>query len=111
VRLPANVTPAARARRALLADVLIALAITAAVVVLSAGIGVVGFGAAISLVVLGVWFALERLLRLVASLRDPGRHSGTSGSRGSRRTRTGPSSPPSSAEPDGRRGIGGRAGG
>ena len=68
MRLPKDISPPARARRALLADVLIALAITATVVLLSAGVGVIGFGATISLLLLGLWFAAERLVRLLAAM-------------------------------------------
>jgi hypothetical protein len=73
VRLPKDISPAARARRALLVDVLIALAITATVLLISAGVGVVGFGAAISLLLLGLWFAAEKLLRLLAGPPRAGR--------------------------------------
>ncbi len=68
MRLPKDISPAARARRALLADVLSALALTATVVLLSAGVGVIGFGATISLLLLGLWFAAERLARLLAAM-------------------------------------------
>ncbi len=68
MRLPKHISPAARARRALLADTLIALAITATVVLLSAGFGVIGFGATISLLLLGLWFAAERLVRLLVAM-------------------------------------------
>jgi hypothetical protein len=62
VRLPSEITPGAAARRAFLADVLIALALTALALVLAAGIGIVGFGALLVLLSLLLWFAVEAVV-------------------------------------------------
>jgi hypothetical protein len=57
--LPREISPAAAARRALLADLLIALALAGLAVLLAAGIGIVGFGAVLVLLGLGAWFGIE----------------------------------------------------
>jgi hypothetical protein len=62
VRLPSEITPGAAARRALLADVLIALALTALAFLLAAGIGIVGFGALLVLLALLLWFGVEAVV-------------------------------------------------
>lgn len=62
MRLPSEITPGAAARRAFLADVLIALALTALALVLAAGIGIVGFGALLVLLSLLLWFAVEAVV-------------------------------------------------
>jgi hypothetical protein len=55
-------TPGARARRALLVDLIAAAALAAIVLVLAAGLGVVAFFA-LPLFLLGLlWFAVERLV-------------------------------------------------
>jgi UPF0716 family protein affecting phage T7 exclusion len=73
VRLPRDISPGAAARRSLLADFLIALALALLAITLAAGIGVVGFAAILVLLVLLSWLGIEAALR-----RGPGR-------RGSRR--------------------------
>ena len=62
VILPRHVTPAAAARRAWLADLLAALAITTVALLLATGIGVVAFFALLTLIVLLSWLAIESLL-------------------------------------------------
>lgn len=57
-----HLTPGARARRALLVDVIVAAAIATLVLSLAAGLGVVAFFA-LPLLLLGLlWVGLERLL-------------------------------------------------
>jgi cobalamin synthase len=63
VKLPRQVSPAAAARRALLIDVLIGIAIGIAAIIVAAGIGVVGFIALLCVIVVVSWYLLEGLLR------------------------------------------------
>lgn len=63
MRLPREITPGAAARRSLLADTLIALALALTAITLAAGIGVVGFAALLVLLVLLLWIGLEAALR------------------------------------------------
>jgi hypothetical protein len=60
--LPRRISPAARARRALLADVLAAVALAVLALNLAAGLGVVGFFGLPLLVAGLLWIGLERLL-------------------------------------------------
>jgi hypothetical protein len=66
-RMPQRISPGARARRTLLFDFLIALAVAIVVLSLAAGLGVVGFFALplflIGLVWIGVEAGLRRLRR------------------------------------------------
>jgi cobalamin synthase len=66
VRLPRNVSPAAAERRSLLFDVVIGLAVGLVAIVVAAGIGVVGFFALLSAVVIVPWYLLEGGLRRAA---------------------------------------------
>jgi hypothetical protein len=63
VRLPRDITPGAAARRSLLADLLIAIAIALVALQLAAGIGVVGFFATLALLALLVWLGVEAAIR------------------------------------------------
>lgn len=63
MRLPRHVSPAAAARRALLVDVLIGVAIAIAAVIVAAGIGVVGFFALLCALIVVPWYLLEGGLR------------------------------------------------
>jgi hypothetical protein len=63
VRLPRDISAGAASRRAFVADLLIALAISITAIVLAAGIGVVGVLAALVLVVLAAWTGVEAALR------------------------------------------------
>ncbi len=63
MRLPREVSPAAAARRSLLFDVLIGLAIAIAAIIVAAGIGVVGFFALLCALVIVPWYLLEGGLR------------------------------------------------
>jgi hypothetical protein len=63
VKLPDNISPAAARRRALLADVTIAVVITIATITIAAGLGVVGVAAIITLLTLLAWRGVEALLR------------------------------------------------
>ena len=68
--LPREISEGAAARRALLADLLVAIAIAALVISLAAGWGVVAIIAVPTLLVLLLWFGIGRLLR---RLRGTGR--------------------------------------
>jgi hypothetical protein len=57
-----RISPAARARRALLFDSLAAVALAALALSLAAGLGVIGFFGLPLLVVLLVWIGTERLV-------------------------------------------------
>jgi hypothetical protein len=60
---PRRISPGARARRALLADVLAAIALAVLALNLAAGLGVVGFFALPLLAAGLLWIGFERLLR------------------------------------------------
>jgi Na+-transporting methylmalonyl-CoA/oxaloacetate decarboxylase gamma subunit len=64
VRLPRDISPGARARRSLLSDLFAGLLLALSVILLCAGIGVVGAIALLSLLILISWFAIEGLARL-----------------------------------------------
>lgn len=61
--LPRDISPGAAARRALLADLLIALALALLAFQLAAGVGVVGFIALLTTLVLLVWIGVEAAIR------------------------------------------------
>jgi len=65
-------TPGARARRALLADLLLAAAIAALALSLAAGLGVVGFFALPLLLIGLLWFGAERAARRLFGRRRAG---------------------------------------
>jgi hypothetical protein len=69
VSLPRNITPGARVRRDFLVDALVAALLALVAILVSAGIGVVGFGAVVIFLVLVVWVAVEYLLRLIPRRR------------------------------------------
>jgi uncharacterized membrane protein YhiD involved in acid resistance len=77
VRLPRDITTGARARRALLADTLAAALLALVAILVSAGIGVVGFGALAVFLVLVAWAAVEFLLRLILRRRRTAAESGS----------------------------------
>ena len=58
-----RISPGAAARRALLLDVLCAIALALAVLTFCAGLGIVGVIAVLTLIAIGFWFAAEALLR------------------------------------------------
>ncbi len=71
MRPPRRITPGARARRALLVDALLALALALIVLMLSAGLGVVAF-VCLPLLLLGLlWVGAERLFRRIGRRRLP----------------------------------------
>jgi hypothetical protein len=72
--LPRDISPAARARRSLLADLLAGLLVAVFLIVLSAGIGIVGFVGLVTLLLLASWFGIELLVQL-ARRRRSRRHS------------------------------------
>lgn len=63
VSAPRRISPGARARRALLIDIVLAAALATALLVATAGLGVVAFFALPLLLVGLVWIAAERLVR------------------------------------------------
>lgn len=63
VRLPREISAGARARRSLLFDLLCAICLAALAIALAAGIGVVGFFAALAALALLLWLALEAGVR------------------------------------------------
>jgi NhaP-type Na+/H+ or K+/H+ antiporter len=63
VRLPREISPGAAARRSLLADAGLALALALGAFSLAAGIGVVGFAALVVLVILLGWIGVEAAIR------------------------------------------------
>ena len=69
MKLPRNVSPAAAARRSLLFDACIGILIGIVVVILAAGIGVVGFFALLAALVLVLWYLAEVGLRLARRRR------------------------------------------
>lgn len=92
VGLPRNITAGAAARRSLLADVMIAVALATLAILFAAGIGVVGFVALLVFLAISGWIAVEWLIKLisrrmprgasanlgtrVSSRPEPTRHSG-----------------------------------
>ena len=66
---PRRISPAARARRALLVDLIAAIALAAVVLHIASGLGVVGFFGLPLLLASLLWIGLERL----ASRRRPRR--------------------------------------
>jgi hypothetical protein len=69
VRLPRDISPGTAARRSLLADSLIAMAVALVALQLAAGVGVVGFFALLVLLILLSWIGLEAAIRGVARRR------------------------------------------
>jgi hypothetical protein len=65
VRPPREVSPAAAARRALLADLLAAIGLALLGFLLAAGIGIVGFVALLVLVVIVAWIGVESVVRAI----------------------------------------------
>lgn len=71
--MPQRISPGARARRALLFDLLVALALALVALQLIAGLGVVAF-LALPLFLIGLlWIGVERLLRRLRLRRRPTR--------------------------------------
>jgi ABC-type dipeptide/oligopeptide/nickel transport system permease subunit len=69
VRLPRDISPGTAARRSLLADSLIAIALAILALQLAAGVGVVGFFALLVLLVLLSWIGIEAAIRGLARRR------------------------------------------
>jgi hypothetical protein len=65
VSLPRDISPGTAARRSLLADSLAALALALLTFQLAAGVGVVGFIALLTTVVLVLWIGIEAFVRRV----------------------------------------------
>jgi uncharacterized protein (DUF58 family) len=75
VSLPRNISPAAAARRSLLVDLPIAIALAALFFQLAAGIGVVAVFALLTLVALSSWIAIEAVVRRTSRRRKAARQS------------------------------------
>jgi hypothetical protein len=71
VRLPRNITPGAAARRSLLADLGVAIAIALLAGQLAAGVGVIGFFAILALLVGLLWIGIEAVVHWLRRLRTP----------------------------------------
>jgi uncharacterized membrane protein len=69
VSLPRDISPGTAARRSLLADLLVAIALTLLAFQLAAGIGVVGFLALLTILVLVFWIAVEAAIRRLGQCR------------------------------------------
>ena len=67
--LPRDISPGTGERRSLLADLLIALVLVLLAFQLAAGIGVVGFVALLTILVLVLWTAVEAIIRRVGESR------------------------------------------
>lgn len=84
VSLPRDISAGAAARRALLADLLVGIAIALLAFQVAAGIGVVGFLALLIVLVLVPWIAIETAIRMtsrnrkVRRARSPKHSSGSS---------------------------------
>lgn len=63
MRLPRDISPGAAARRPLLADLAVAVAIALLALQLAAGVGVVGFFALAALLVVLIWIGVEAAIR------------------------------------------------
>jgi hypothetical protein len=73
VSLPRDISPGTAARRSLLADLLAAIALALLAFQLAAGIGVVGFLALLTILVLVLWIAVEATIHRVARRKRAGR--------------------------------------
>jgi hypothetical protein len=69
VSLPRDISPGTAARRSLFADLLIAVVLALLALQLAAGIGVVGFLALLTLLVLSLWVAAEATIHAWARRR------------------------------------------
>lgn len=79
MRLPKNISPAAAARRSLLLDVFLGLLIAICVVIVAAGIGVVGLFALLCAAILIPWYVVEGAIHAARRRRrDPRASSGRS---------------------------------
>ncbi len=72
VSLPKNVSPAAARRRVLLLDAVLGVLIGIVVLILAAGVGVVGFLALLCALVLLASYLVELALRVAGRRRRPG---------------------------------------
>jgi uncharacterized membrane protein YhaH (DUF805 family) len=71
--MPRHISPGARARRALLFDLVAALVLALVALQLAAGLGVVAFFALPVFLVGLLWIAFERLVRRLRPRRRPAR--------------------------------------
>ena len=71
MRAPRRISPAARSRRALLADLAAAVVFAAVVLNLAAGLGVIAFFGVPVLLVGLLWIGVERLLARIGPRRRP----------------------------------------
>jgi hypothetical protein len=70
VSLPRDISPGTGARRSLLADLLVALAIALLAFQLAAGVGVVGFLATLVILVLVLWIVAEAVIHRLLRRRE-----------------------------------------
>jgi F0F1-type ATP synthase assembly protein I len=72
VRLPRDITPGQAARRALLADLVIAIVVAVAVLSLTAGLGIAAVIALPTLLIVLAWIGIEAAVHRVARRRRLG---------------------------------------
>jgi hypothetical protein len=87
VRLPRDISPGAAARRALLADFIVAIGAALVVSSLAAGVGVVAFLALPTLLVLLAWIAIEKMVGHLSRHRKTGLATKTPATQDSERSR------------------------
>ena len=90
VRLPRDITPGQAARRALLADLLIALAVAVAVLSLTAGVGIAAVIALPTLLIVLAWIGIEALVRRARRRKADAPAGGKSRGLRTRRSQAGP---------------------
>ncbi len=71
MRLPRDITPGAAARRALLADVLVAIVLALVAIGIAAGIGIVGAVALLVFLFVVLWYGVEAAVRRVRRRLGP----------------------------------------
>jgi uncharacterized membrane protein len=71
VSLPHDISPGTAARRSLLADLLLALVLALLAFQLAAGVGVVGFLALLTILVVVIWIAVEAAIHALGRRRQP----------------------------------------
>jgi NhaP-type Na+/H+ or K+/H+ antiporter len=76
VSLPRDISPGTGARRSLLVDLLVALALALLAFQLAAGIGVVGFLATLTILVLVPWVVVETAIHKLLRRREADRPMG-----------------------------------
>jgi predicted RND superfamily exporter protein len=80
VSLPRDISPGAAARRSLLADLLVAIALALLAFQLAAGIGVVAVVALLTILALVLWIGVEATIHRASRRRRAGRQKSPSAS-------------------------------